>query len=447
MVKFGQLFLSLTILITLHEFGHFFFAKRYKCRVEKFYLFFDFLFPFAGLLNFSLFKKKIGDTVYGLGWFPFGGYVQIAGMVDEQMDKATLEKEPEPWEFRAKPAWQRLLIMMGGILVNLILGILIYWMVFFFWGKSSTPTDKLINGIACDSTALSMGLRDGDNVVSIDGEPLTNLRRVEIEIVMNKATSMVVNRDGQNITIPISEDNVSTILRNLKKSDFISVRMPTEVAEVEKTSFAEAAGLKKGDFIIGVNGVSTPYYHEFRREIIKNSSKDKDHLNSVELNVIRGIDTMKLKSAVTEKGTIGFAALTKKYYPIEEFKFGFFESLGEGVKDAAENIVMQAKQLVVIFTVKDAHKQVGGFYSMYKNMNEEWDWHSFWMFTGFLSLVLAFMNFLPIPMLDGGYILFLLIEIVSRRKVPEKVLYYANYVGLVMILALMIYANTDWLRD
>ena len=441
MVKFGQLFLSLTILITLHEFGHYFFAKRYKCRVEKFYLFFDFLFPFAGLLNFSLFKKKIGDTVYGLGWFPFGGYVQIAGMVDEQMDKSMLEREPEPWEFRAKPAWQRLLIMMGGILVNLILGIFIYWMVFFFWGKSTIPVDKLANGIACDSTALSMGLRDGDMVVSVDGTPLTNLKRVEVEIIMNKATSMEVTRGGEKITIPISEDNVSTILRNLKKSDFIGVRMPTEVAEVTKTSYAEAAGLKKGDLIVAVNNVSTPFYHEFRRELTKNSSKE------VEIAILRGLDTVKLKSKVTSEGTVGFRPLAEKYYPIQEFKFGFFESLKEGVGDGMENLVMQAKQLVVIFTVKDAHKQVGGFYSMYKYMNEEWDWQSFWLFRGFLSLVLAIMNFLPIPMLDGGYILFLLIEIVTRRKVPEKVLYYANYVGLVFILALMIYANTDWLRD
>jgi len=423
MVKFGQLFLSLTILITLHEFGHFFFAKRYKCRVEKFYLFFDFLFPFAGLLNFSLFKKKIGDTVYGLGWFPFGGYVQIAGMVDEQMDKATLEKEPEPWEFRAKPAWQRLLIMMGGILVNLILGIFIYWMVFFFWGKSTVPVDKLTFGIACDSTALSMGLKDGDAVVSINDVPISNLNRVEIEIVMNKATSMVVKREGQDVTIPISEDNVSTILRNLKKSDFISVRMPTEVAEITKTSYAESAGLKKGDIVVAVNGESTPFYHEFRREMVKHKEKE------IELAVIRGIDTVKLKTKVTSDGKIGFTPLAEKYYPVQEFKYGFFESLKEGLSFGMENLVMQAKQLVVIFTVKDAHKQVGGFYSMYKNMNEEWDWHSFWMFTAFLSLVLAFMNFLPIPMLDGGYILFLLIEIVSRRKVPEKVLYYANNCG------------------
>ena len=295
MIKFGQLFLSLTILITLHEFGHFFFAKRYKCRVEKFYLFFDFLFPFAGLLNFSIFKKKIGDTVYGLGWFPFGGYVQISGMVDEQMDKDALDKDrvPEEWEFRAKPAWQRMLIMMGGILVNLILGIFIYWMVFFFWGKSTVPADKLTYGIACDSTALSMGLRDGDIVSSIDGKPLTNLNRVEIEIIMNKAKSMEVVRGGQKVIIPISEDNISNILHNLKKSDFISVRMPTEVGEVTKTSYAEAAGLKKGDLIVGVNNNPTPFFNEFQRALASNRGKE------IELSVLRGIDTVKLKSKVT----------------------------------------------------------------------------------------------------------------------------------------------------
>jgi regulator of sigma E protease len=440
MIKFGQLFLSLTILITLHEFGHFFFAKRFKCRVEKFYLFFDFLFPFAGLLNFSLFKKKIGDTVYGLGWFPFGGYVQIAGMVDEQMDKATLEKEPEPWEFRAKPAWQRMLIMVGGILVNLLLGIFIYWMVFFYWGKSIIPPGKLVNGIACDSTALKMGLRDGDIPLSVDGVPVTNLKRVPVEIVMNKAASMEVLRGTEKVTIPISEDDVATILRNLKKSDFVSVRMPTEVAEVVKASYAESAGLKKGDLVVAVNDIPTPYFHEFQAQLARN--KDKE----AKFTVLRGLDTVVLKSKVSLEGKLGFLPLAEKYYPIQEFKYGFFESLGEGVKFGMENLVMQAKQLVVIFTVKGAHEQVGGFYSMYQNMNAEWDWHDFWAFTGFLSLVLAFMNFLPIPMLDGGYILFLIIEMVSRRKVPEKVLFYANYVGLVIILGLMIYANTDWIR-
>lgn len=441
MVKFGQLFLSLTILITLHEFGHFFFAKKFKCRVEKFYLFFDFLFPFAGLLNFSLFKKKIGDTMYGLGWFPFGGYVQIAGMVDEQMDKEMLEREPEPWEFRAKPAYQRLLIMMGGILVNLILGILIYWMVFFYWGKQTVPAAKLKYGIACDSTALKMGLRDGDFVTSVNGKPITNLNKVPIEIIMNKAHTMEVSRDGQPVTILITDDDISAILSGLKKKDFISVRMPTEVGMLVPTSYAESSGLKKGDLLISINNKPTPFFNEFRAELAHHKGKE------VELIALRGVDTVRLKSKVTTEGTTGFVPAYEKYTPVEDQQFGFFESLKEGLSYGVENIIMQAKQFVVIFTVKDAHKQVGGFYSMYKNMNEVWDWHAFWLFTGFLSLVLAFMNFLPIPMLDGGYILFLLIEMISRRKIPEKVIYYANYVGLVFILGLMIYANTDWLRE
>jgi regulator of sigma E protease len=218
MIKFAQLFLSLTILISLHEFGHFYFAKKFKCRVDKFYLFFDFLFPFAGLMNFSLFKKKIGETEYGLGWFPLGGYVQIAGMVDEQMDKETLEKEPEPWEFRAKPAWQRFLVMIGGILVNFILGIFIYWMILFYWGKEVTPASQLKYGIEFDSTGLAMGLRHGDNILSIDNEPVHSLTRIPITIIMNKAKSIQVDRAGQKIDIPISDNDISLILKRLKKS-------------------------------------------------------------------------------------------------------------------------------------------------------------------------------------------------------------------------------------
>jgi regulator of sigma E protease len=316
--------------------------------------------------------------------------------------------------------------------------------VFFYWGRQTLPADKLKFGIACDSTALQMGLKDGDMVTAVNGNPVTNLNKVSIEIIMNKATSMEVERDGQKITIPISEDNISQILSGLKRtrhSEFISVRMPTEVYEVAPASYAESAGLKKGDLLIGINTLATPFFNEFRGELIKHKGKE------VELIALRGIDTVRLKSKVSTEGTVGFIPDYEKYTPIIDQKFGFFESLKEGVSYGIENLVMQAKQFVVLFTVKDAHKSVGGFYSMYKNMNAVWDWHAFWLFTAFLSLVLAFMNFLPIPMLDGGYILFLLIEMISRRKIPEKVIYYANYVGLVFILGLMIYANTDWLRD
>jgi len=439
-MKLLQLFLSLTILITLHELGHFYFAKIFKCRVEKFYLFFDFLFPFAGLLNFSLFKKKIGDTEYGIGWFPFGGYVSIAGMVDEQMDKNMTKTEPQPWELRAKPAWQRLLIMMGGILVNLVLGIFIYWMVLFAWGKETLPMKNVTYGIVCDSVAYDMGLRNGDKIISVDNTPVTSLNRVAIDIVMNRANTMQVERDGKTVTLPISSEHISLLLKDLKHSDFISVRTPSDVDSVIQGSPADKAGFKSGDKILSVNGKSTFFFDQFRAELVKYFEKD------IDVVLLRNTDTIRTRAAVTKEGSLGFFHSSKKYIHTEKTEYGIFSSFTAGLKEGYEKMIMQGKQLAVIFTVKDAHKQVGGFYTMYKTLPEEWDWQYFWIRTAFFSLVLAFMNFLPIPMLDGGYIMFILFEMITRIKVPDKVIYYANYVGLVLILALMIYANTDFLR-
>ncbi len=439
-MKLLQLFLSLTILVTLHEFGHFFFAKRFKCRVDKFYLFFDFLFPFAGVLNFPLFKKKIGDTEYGIGWFPFGGYVSIAGMVDEQMDKSLTERPPEPWEMRAKPAWQRLLIMMGGILVNLFLGIFIYWMVLFFWGKETLPVKNLTYGITCDSLALKMGFKNGDKVVSVDNKPVTSLNRVTLEMIMNISKTVQVERNGTVVNIPVTSDQIGLLLKNLKHSFFLDVRTPAEVDSVIKGSPAEKAGLKHGDRLLAINSTPTLFFDEFRGEVRKDAGKD------IDITLLRNKDTVHTKASVSSEGSIGFYPERAKFIKTEKVSFGIGESFTQGVKDAYETLIMQAKQLVVVFTVKDAHKQVGGFYTMYKTLPDEWDWEYFWKRTAMFSLVLAFMNFLPVPMLDGGYIVFILIEMISRRKVPDKVLYYANYVGLVIILGLMIYANTDFLR-
>jgi regulator of sigma E protease len=440
-MKILQLFLSLTILITLHEWGHFFFAKTFKCRVEKFYLFFDFLFPFAGLLNFSLFKKKIGDTEYGIGWFPFGGYVSIAGMVDEQMDKEMTKTEPQPWELRAKPAWQRLLIMMGGILVNLVLGVFIYWMVLFYWGKETLPTQNVTYGIMCDSSAIDIGLKDGDKILSVDNVPVTSLHRVAVDIVMNVAKSVQVERDGKIISIPISEDQISVLLKQLKSSFFVDARFPTVVDSLIGGSPAAKAGLKQGDKLVAINGANTVYFNDFVRELRKN--KDK----AVDVTLLRGADTVHQNIHVTPEGTIGFVYVKKdQFVKTVKTEYGLGSSFTAGIKEGYEKLVMQVKQLVVIFTVKDAHKQVGGFYTMYQTLPEEWDWQYFWIRTAFFSLVLAFMNFLPIPMLDGGYIMFILFEMITRVKVPDKVIYYANYVGLVVILGLMIYANTDFLR-
>ncbi len=441
-IKIAQLFLSLTILVTLHEFGHFWFAKRFKCRVEKFYLFFDFLFPFANIANFALFKKKIGDTEYGIGWFPFGGYVSIAGMVDEQMDKSIVDSPPQPWELRSKPAWQRLLVMMGGIIVNLILGVLIFWMALFVWGKETLPMANLKHGIAVDSTAYNMGLRNGDVITALGGKPVTSVNRIPIELIMNGAKNIEgIHANGEKFNLAVTNNDRGLILKRIKKSKFIAPRyLMGTIDSVDKTTFAANANFKKGDKIITVNNTPITFFDEYKTELNKNISK------KVNLLVLRGNDTISTTCNVNDQAALGIYQ-SPPDIKVVETKYSFFGALSQGIKDGIEQIVMQAKQFVVIFTVKDAHKQVGGFYTMVQQMNPVWDWQGFWMFTGFLSLALAFMNFLPIPMLDGGYIMFILWEMVTGKKVSDKVIYYANNVGLFIVLGLMIYANTDWLRN
>lgn len=441
-IQIIQLFLSLTILVTLHEFGHFYFAKLFKCRVEKFYLFFDFLFPFAGLLNFPLFKKKIGDTEYGLGWFPLGGYVQIAGMVDEQMDKSIIDKAPEPWELRSKPAYQRLLVMMGGILMNLIVGIFIFWMVLLVYGKETLPITSIPRGLMVDSAAYNMGLRNGDFITSLDQVPVRSINRIPVEIIMNGVTSIEgVHANGEKFSIPVNNDDRSKIIKRLKKSSFVSPRWVPQIDSVDKTSFAANANVKPGDKMLMINGEKVTFIDEWKSILMKNRN------GKVDMTLLRGKDTIQTSCKVSEAGTTGIMVSPLTGLNMIEQKFGFFGAFTQGFKDAAELIVMQAKQFVVIFTVKDAHKQVGGFYTMVQQMSAEWDWRHFWSFTAIISLALAFMNFLPIPMLDGGYIMFILWEMITGKKVSDKVIYYANNVGLFIVLALMIYANTDWLRN
>jgi len=437
-----QLILALSILVTIHEFGHFFFAKLFKTKVEKFYLFFDFLFPFANVANFSLFKKKIGETEYGIGWFPLGGYVQISGMIDEQMDTSVLKTEPQPWEFRSKPAWQRLLIMLGGILMNVILGIFIYWMILLVWGKDSIPVSELKYGVQCDSVALSMGLKNGDQIISLDHQPISSLEKLSLKIIMDQPKTMQVKRNGQIIDIPITEQAISDLLANAKTSFFVIPRTPVEVDSVLLHSYADDAGFKKGDVIIKVDSIPVFFFDEYQAAVMNYKGKEK-----VPFTVLRGKDTVVLYSNVTTKGTLGFIRNMEKYLPIKHERYGVIDAIKQGTQNAIDALVMQVKQFKILFTVKDAHKQVGGFYTMYKAMPQTWDWRAFWSFTGFLSLVLAFMNFLPIPMLDGGYILFTLFEMITGIKVSEKVIYYANQVGLFLLLALMIWANTDWLRN
>ncbi len=429
-----QLLLILSLLIVLHELGHFIPARLFKVRVEKFYLFFD---PW-----FSLFKFKKGDTEYGIGWLPLGGYVKIAGMIDESMDKEQMKKPAEPWEFRSKPAWQRLIIMVGGVVVNLILGVVIYAMVLFTWGKEILPLENVKYGIACDSLALNIGLKDGDKILSVDNKFVESLNRVPVAIILDKAKSIQVERDGEKISLPLTEEHISMMIGNNKVSPFIMARFPSEVDSLLPGHNAEKAGLKVGDRIIAVNDTATPWQHDVSRFVRKNLGK------SLDFTLVRGADTLILPILVSASvdSLTGFRPNEEKYLTYVKTSYGFFESFGAGVSEGADKIQMQIKQIGVLFTVDKAYQSLGGFYSFGKALDPGWDWRVFWSFAAFLSIVLAFMNILPIPALDGGHVMFLLYEIITRRKPNEKVMEYTQYAGMLLLLALMLYANSDFLR-
>ncbi len=427
MIQALQFILSLSILIVLHEMGHFIPAKLFKTRVEKFYLFFD---PW-----FSLFKFKKGETEYGIGWLPLGGYVKISGMIDESMDKEQMKKPAEPWEFRSKPAWQRLIIMVGGVTVNVILGFLIYSMVLFTWGQEYLPTKNMKYGIACDSLALKMGLKDGDKILSVDNIEVENSRRIAVNVILDQAKTIQVERDGQKIEIPVSDDDIANLIR--AQSNFIVPRIPTTTIDsIIKDNPAEKAGLMVGDKILSINGNATNYFHEVQKNI--HGNKDK----KIDIKVLRKNDTVLASPTVTADGTIGIGIPDpKKFFEIKTVSYGFFESFPAGAHEVVDKVQMQLKQFRIMFTVKDAHKSIGGFMTMGKIFSPEWDWPSFWTLTAFLSIVLAVMNILPIPALDGGHVMFLLYEVITRRKPNEKVMEYSQYAGMLLLLALLLYAN------
>jgi regulator of sigma E protease len=421
-----QFILSLSILIVLHEMGHFIPAKLFKTKVEKFYLFFD---PW-----FSLFKFKKGETEYGIGWLPLGGYVKISGMIDESMDKEQMKLPPQPWEFRSKPAWQRLIIMVGGVTVNVILGILIYAMVLFTWGEEYLPTKNATYGIATDSLGMQIGFRNGDKILSVNNKEVTNFNKVPLEIMLNKAVTVQVERNGEKLDIPITEDNLSEMIK--KKSTLIAPRFPTIVDSLMKDYPAIKSGLQKGDKIISVNGKPTPFYNDVT-EILR-----KSQYTVANIGVLRNNDTMAFRIPVTGEGAIGFYPKDpSKFFDLDTISYGFFASFPAGIHKAYETFDSYIKQMKVLFTVKDAHKQVGGFLTIGKAYSTTWDWQRFWAFTAFLSIVLAIMNILPIPALDGGHVMFLLYEVITRRKPNEKIMEYAQYAGMILLLALLLYAN------
>lgn len=433
LIMAGQLFLSLSILIVLHEMGHFFPARWFKTRVEKFYLFFD---PW-----FSLFKIKKGETEYGIGWLPLGGYVKISGMIDESMDREQMAGPPQPWEFRSKPAWQRLIIMLGGVTVNFILGFFLYGMVLWTWGEVYLPTQNAKYGIAVSKLGKDMGLQDGDHVLSVNGKALTEFgdNQVRREVVINNARSMEIERDGKKQTLAIDPKFVQ-ILSSYESKDMglYTVRMPFTIGLVAKKTPAEKAGFKVKDKVIAVNGEPTPYYHLFSQKVLPQKNK------KIDITVVRNQkDTLTLPVTTTEEGKIGVASFEPAYYfKVERKEYSLGQALPMGVQKGVGFLGDQMKAFGQMFRGKiKASESLGGFASIATMFGDVWDWERFWRMTAVLSLILAFMNLLPIPALDGGHVMFLLFEIVSGRKPSDKFMEYATIVGFVIVIGLVLFAN------
>ncbi|MFW6101999.1 MAG: RIP metalloprotease RseP [Bacteroidota bacterium] len=426
LIKVAQLILSLSILVILHEFGHFILAKLFNTRVEKFYLFFN---P-----GFSLFKFRKGETEYGMGWLPLGGYVKISGMIDESMDKDQMKKPPQPYEFRSKPSWQRLLIMLGGVMMNFILAILIYASILFVWGEQYLPADNVKHGIAADSLAESIGFQDGDKVVSVEGKKVERFSEIPKSILLNKANHVTVQRNGQRETIHIPDTLFPKIINN---PGFISYRVPTVIGGFSENSPAKQTGLQKGDRIVQINGKDVKYFDQLREEL-----KDKKN-EEISLKVQRDGELKEYNLTTTSDGLIGFyVGNVNDYYEFEEVNYSFVAAIPAGIDKGIETFREYLKQLGLIFTPDtEAYKEVGGFITIGNIFPGTWNWYAFWNLTAFLSIILAILNVLPIPALDGGHVMFLLYEIVSGQKPSEKFLEYAQIAAMLILFSILIYAN------
>jgi regulator of sigma E protease len=434
--QWAQLFVALSILILLHEFGHFFFAKLFKTRVEKFYLFFDFLFPLSGVLNFSLLKFRKGETEYGVGWFPLGGYVKIAGMVDESMDKDAMAKPPEPWEYRSKPAWQRLFIMLGGIIVNILTAMIVYIIVFAVWGEDYLPVQNAKYGIMTDSLGKGLGLQNGDRIVSVGDKKIMRFEQIMKTLILSEAKTVGIQRDGQLRTIQIPAGTIGKVIEGDK--GLIEPRVPTVIGDVVPGTEAARMKLKEGDSVISLNGQPVFFFDDFKERV---SSMPNQRIR---LSVMRGSQLAVLDGVVDSNGQLGFYHYgAARFMQFQHIHYSLFEAIPRGLSYTGESFADYWRQFKMIFTSKEVKisKSVGGLGTFAKIFPTEFSWQRFMNLIAFVSIVLAFMNLLPIPGLDGGYVIFLLYELITRRKVSDKVMEWATSVGLILLLALMLYAN------
>lgn len=426
LMKALQLILSLSILVVVHEFGHYLFARMFKIRVEKFYLFFD-----AGFALFR-YKPKNSHTEYGLGWLPLGGYVKIAGMIDESMDKEQMAQPPQPWEFRSKPAWQRLLVMIAGVLFNLILAFVIYAMVLFTWNDTYLPLRNVTQGMEFSQAAKNAGFQDGDILLRADNKELERFG-VRTLLDVADADEVTVLRNGQEVVLPMQDGLMQNLLTD--KEGFAAYRVPAVVYEPMEGSAAHQAGLQRGDSIVAVNGVGTPLFSDLRESLDSNRSQP------VELAYYRAGALQRTTLNVDSAGTLGFYAMgAPQVYGTVTLSYGFFESFPAGINMGTQTLKDYVAQFKYVFT-KEGASSLGGFGTIGNLFPAQWNWQAFWLMTAFLSVILAFMNILPIPALDGGHVMFLIYEVISRRKPNEKFMEYAQVAGMVLLLGLVLYAN------
>ncbi|MCV6630204.1 MAG: RIP metalloprotease RseP [Flavobacteriaceae bacterium] len=430
-------FTSLSLLIVLHELGHFIPAKLFKTRVEKFYLFFD--------IKFSLFKKKIGDTVYGIGWLPLGGYVKISGMIDESMDKEQMEQPPQPWEFRSKPAWQRLIIMLGGVTVNFILAVVIYIGLAWAYGDTFVRMDSLKDGFSITQPEIGkkLGLKNGDNILAVDGEKIVRFRDVMMELI--NGNTMTIRRDGKVFEQEIPVDFINTLLEQKKMQAFLSYRSLFEfTGEVPKESHNVGIDLQKGDRPVSINGLPV-HYHDMFVEVLK-ANKGK----TATLVIDRAGEQKSMGVKINNDAKLGVIIdglsrqkhIDQGLFEIETITYSFAEAIPAGWKQGVSKLQGYIKQIKKIFNPETgAYKGVGGFGAIGGMYPKDWDWPHFWSTTAFISIILAFMNILPIPALDGGHVMFLLYEMITGRKPSDKFMEYAQIVGFLILVSLLLLAN------
>ena len=437
-VQIIQFFVSLSLLIVLHEFGHFLPARLFGTRVEKFFLFFD--------IKFALFQKKIGDTVYGIGWLPLGGYVKISGMIDESMDKAQMAEEPKPWEFRSKPAWQRLIIMLGGVTVNFLLAVIIYIGLAFAYGDEYIENDSLKGGVWVveETIGSKIGIQTGDQIVAVDGQPIDRFSAVFLELV--NGNEVTLRRDGQLITQPIPVDFIATLIDDESKARFLNYRIPFIVGQVPEDSQNINSGIQSEDQITRIGDTPITFFDEAKAVIAQYNGQETT------LSVRRKDEAFetKIRLQVSDSATIGvipaaasaFQLAEMGYLNIKTQKYGFFEAIPAGIDKGVSTLSSYAKQFKKIVNPSTgAYRGVGGFAAIGSMFPNVWDWRSFWSTTALISIILAFMNVLPIPALDGGHVMFLLYEMISGRKPSDKALEIGQMIGFALILALVIFAN------